>query len=345
MTEKTDYFHTFCRVSKAFGTTLGKQELLDLICRSAVETVNGKAACLFLADEEQDVFVPVAQKGLSEDYLHAKPMRAKEVVANVLRGGHLSVWDATTDPRLENHEAKRVEGIASILVVPVMVMDKPIGVLSLYTAQPRQFTEDEVSFLAALAEQGGMAIRHARLVERIQRNSRLFYEFASNLSSSLDIKQVLQVMTAGMANAFGMKGVVVRLLNKDTGTLDLVAGYGLSQAFLNKGPVTQDICTTRALQGETLAVRTRERPLYREETEKEGIAATLCVPIKVGDEAIGLMELCSGTDREFSEDLIQLVNALGHQGGLAIQNASLYLMLQEDKKDLEKDIWGHKSWF
>ncbi len=109
MTEKTDYFQTFCRVSKAFGTTLGKQELLDLICRSAVETMNGKAACLFFADEEQDVFVPVAQKGLSEDYLHAKPMRAKEVVANVLRGGHLSVWDATIDPRVENHEAKELK--------------------------------------------------------------------------------------------------------------------------------------------------------------------------------------------------------------------------------------------
>ncbi len=172
-----------------------------------------------------------------------------------------------------------------------MVMDKPIGVLSLYSARPRQFSEDEVSFLAALAEQGGMAIQNARLLETIRQNSQLFYEFASRLNASLDIKQILQVMTADIAKAFGMKGVVVRLLNKDTGTLDLVAGYGLSEAFLNKGPVSQDMCVARALQGETHAVRTRSGRSTGRKTEKEGIAAMLCVPIKVGDEVIGLMKL------------------------------------------------------
>jgi hypothetical protein len=40
-----------------------------------------------------------------------------------------------------------------------------------------------------------------------------------------------------------------------------------------------------------------------------------------------------------------LVNALAQAGGLAIQNASMYLKLQEDKADLEKDIWSHRSWF
>jgi hypothetical protein len=37
--------------------------------------------------------------------------------------------------------------------------------------------------------------------------------------------------------------------------------------------------------------------------------------------------------------------ALAHQGGLAIQNASMYLKLQEDKKDLEEEIWSHRAWF
>lgn len=40
-----------------------------------------------------------------------------------------------------------------------------------------------------------------------------------------------------------------------------------------------------------------------------------------------------------------VVKALAHQGGLAIQNASMYLQLQEDKKSLEEDIWSHRSWF
>jgi len=39
------------------------------------------------------------------------------------------------------------------------------------------------------------------------------------------------------------------------------------------------------------------------------------------------------------------MNALAAQGGVAIQNASMYLRLQEDKKSLEQDIWSYRSWF
>lgn len=78
---KIDYFKTFCKISKAFGTTAKLDELLKLIVDSVVESMNAKAACLFLADERQDVFVPTAQTGLSEKYLHANPMKALRIVA------------------------------------------------------------------------------------------------------------------------------------------------------------------------------------------------------------------------------------------------------------------------
>ena len=50
MAKGINYFKSFCKISKAFGTTLGKTELLDLIVASAIETMNAKAACLFMAD-------------------------------------------------------------------------------------------------------------------------------------------------------------------------------------------------------------------------------------------------------------------------------------------------------
>ena len=64
MTRETDYFKSFCKISKAFGTTARRDDLLKLIVESAVETMDGKAACLFLTDKRQDVFMPVAQTGL-----------------------------------------------------------------------------------------------------------------------------------------------------------------------------------------------------------------------------------------------------------------------------------------
>ena len=348
MTGETDYFKAFCRVSRAFGTTLGQAELLDLIVSSAIETMHGKAACLFLADEEKDVFVPVAQKGLSHTYLHASPMQARRVVETLLKGGYLSIRDAATDPRLENHEEKKTEGIASILVVPVIVSDKAIGVLSLYSGVPRDFTDDEVDFLRALAETGGIAIQRARLFKRITDNVELFHDLARTINSSLDIKHILHILTADVADAFGMKGVTIRLLNKEARTLDLVASYGLSEEFLAKGPLSARGGVIEALKGTSVAINdvaTDPRVQYRQEALKEGIASVLAVPIQSGEEVIGMMKLCSGVKREFPDDMIKLVEAVADQGGLAIQNASMYLMLQEDKKHLEQDIWTHKSWF
>jgi GAF domain-containing protein len=348
MASEMGYFKTLCQVSKVFGTTLEKGEILDLIVRSAVDTMGGKAACLFLADEEQDVFVPVAEYGLSESYLHAKPMQAKRVVDDVLKGGYLSVYDATTDPRLENHEAKKAEGIASILVVPVMVRDKAIGVLSLYSESPRDFAPEEADFLTALAEHGGMAIERALLLERLHKNAALYEDLASTINSSLDIKKVLHILTSDIAEALEMKGALIRLLNREAGSLDLVASYGLSEEFLSKGPVAADDNVRRALGGETVVVKdvsTDPGVLYREATLKEGIFSMIVAPIKSADEVIGMLALCSGEVQEFPGDTVRLVTALAHQGGLAIRNASVYLMLLEDKKSLEDEIWSHKAWF
>lgn len=348
MAKEINYFKTFCKVSKAFGTTLSQDELLDIIVESAIETMGAKAACLFLADEEEDLFVPVAQKGLSEKYLHAEPLHARKIVNAILKGGYLAIRDATTDPRIENHAMKKAEGIASILDVPVMVKDKAIGVLALYTAKPKDFSQDEIDFLTALAEHGGMAIEQARLLERIRNNSTLFLNLAANINASLDIKKVLHNMTADICEALGMKGVLIRLLNKKSGTLDLVATYGLSEDFLNKGPVSVRKTLDKVLKGETIVVKdtATDRSLqYPDAVLKEGIASMLVVPIKAKDEVIGIMRLCSSAKRDYPDDMIMLVNALAQTGGLAIQNAAMYLALQNDIKDLKDDIWSHKSWF
>jgi GAF domain-containing protein len=348
MAAKNNYFRTFCKISKAFGTTLDRGKLLDLIIQSAIDIMEAKAACLFLADEEKDEFVPMAQKGLSENYLHASPTRAKRIVDEILKGGYLSFYDATSDPRLENFEAKKAEGIASILTVPVMVKEKAIGILSIYTAEHRDFSKDEIDFLGALADQGGIAIGQARLFERMRSNSMLFLDLASSINSTLDIKQVLHILTAEISEALGMKGVLIRLLNHETGNLDLVASYGLSEEFQNKGPVSIKKSIAQALKGETVIIEnvsTDNRLQYKDEIVKEGVVSMLCVPINAKKEVIGVMSLFSGAARKYPEDVIILVNALAHTGGLAIQNASMYLSLQEDKKSLEEDIWSYRSWF
>jgi GAF domain-containing protein len=128
----------------------------------------------------------------------------------------------------------------------------------------------------------------------------------------------------------------------------LVASHGLSDKFLNKGPVSAEKSVTQAMKGETVIiddVETDVRLQYRDEVIKEGIASMLVVPIKVKDEAIGIMRICSAVKRHYPPDIIVLVEALAQTGGLAIQNASMFMALQDDMKELKDDIWSHRSWF
>ena len=263
MSRETNYFKSFCKISKAFGTAASKQERLDLIVHSAIDTMNGKAACLFLRDRQLDVFVPMAQQGLSDSYLHANPIQARRVVAALENEGYLAFPDATSDPRL-------------------------------------------------------------------------------------DIKQILANLTEGICNTLGMKGALIRLLDEDTGLLRLVASHGLGDEFLEKGAIATTQTTTRALNGETIVISdatTDGRIHFKETMKKEGIMSMIVTPILAQDRVIGVMRLYSGVQRELPSDFIIMVKALAHQGGLAIQNASMYLRLQEDKRSLEEDIWSHRAWF
>ena len=249
---------------------------------------------------------------------------------------------------MKHHDLKKAEGIASILVVPVMVKDALIGLLALYTSKARRFSDNEIEFLTALAEQGGMAIQHTRLLEQIRRNTQLFYDLAVNINSSLDIKEVMKILSTNVAKSFGVKGVSVRLLDRDNRTLELVASYGLSRKYLDKGPIDAEKSIAEALSGKAVVVRDASKDSgvqYKKEKLKEGIVSILCVPIKEKEDVIGVLRLYSDVPREFTEDEIKLATIIAHQGGLAIQNASMYLRLKEDIKDMKEDMWSHRSWF
>jgi len=348
MTAKPQYFKTISKISEAFGTTKDMHVLLNLIVESAVQTMKGKAACLFLTDELKELYRPVAQAGLSEHYLHAREAHSEKIAPTLMKEGFIYYRDAATDPRLENREGKQAEGIGSILVVPALIEGDLIGVLTLYTAQIRDFSPEEIDFLKILAEQGGLAIENARLVDNLRRNTRMFSDLAANIAASLDIKVILQTLTEDVCKALDIKAASIRLLNDKRNLLQMVAHYGLSEHYIGKMVVSAEKSITDALNGTpVMIVDVAADKTVRRKKEKmeEGIVSLLSLPIKAKDEVIGILRLYSGTRREFSTDEIMLVTAVANLGGLAIQNASLYLMLQSDLKEMKEESWTYKCWF
>jgi GAF domain-containing protein len=349
MSTQEVYFRSLSKLIRELATADDQDRMLNLIVSEAVETLKAKAAVIFLnEDDSQDSIrnVAVAQIGLSDKYIHAGTAHAVKISPQLLKDGYMYFKDATTDKRLMNHKAKKAEGIGSILSVPVMDKGQMLGILSLYTKNIRKFTKDEIDFLFILAEQGGAAIENANLIRKLRNQSQIFLKLAASISSSLDVKTILQTMTQDLVKDLNIKAASVRLLDENTCTVKLVASFGLSDEYLNKGPIMADKNIGKALRGDTIAIKNvfeDDGIQYKKEKIDEGIVSMLYVPIKSKDNVIGVLNVYSSRPKEFTEDEILLVTALAYQGGLAISNACVYLTMQDDIKDLKENIY--KSWF
>ena len=95
MSERNDYIKAISKVSRALSTTIERDKLLEMIVKSAVDTMKAKAACLFLAtDETKEEYVAVAQTGLSKSYVHAAPGRMAPTMKLLKKDGFIHYRDA-----------------------------------------------------------------------------------------------------------------------------------------------------------------------------------------------------------------------------------------------------------
>jgi GAF domain-containing protein len=321
-----------------------------MIFQAAQAALEVKAACLYLVDRGNGRLIPVAQQGLSEKYFRSKKsLLAPQILERVEQDGFFATPEVAADPQIPYPEAKQVEGLAAILAAPVRVKGHTLGLFCLFTAEPRKFNHREREFAAMLAQQAGGVMEHGRLIDELRAKTRVFFDLAVNLSGSLEIPEIMHALTVDVAQALGVKAASIRLLNDRTQTLELVASHGLSDQYLQKGPVSAKKSIAQALNGKQPVVipdaATDRRVQYRKMNQEEGIATILSVPITTKDRVIGVLRLYTAARREFTADEIMLVSALGGLGGLAIQNASLYLRCQEDMKELMDELWSHRSWF
>ena len=112
----------------------------------------------------------VAAHGWSEKYLTKGAVAVDRSIAEAMEGKTVSVYDATKDRRAQYPKEAIEEGISSIVSVPFTIKGKGIGVLRLYTSEPRKFSAEEMGFLESLAEMGALAIENARMYEQIRKD-------------------------------------------------------------------------------------------------------------------------------------------------------------------------------
>ncbi len=162
------YFRLLRDVSKAVNASLSVAEVLKLITENTAVALDVKACTIFLLDKDRKILEARASHGLSESYLKKGPVKSDKSISGCLKGKTVLIYNVANDPRIQYPEEAKREGIASILSIPVSLKGKIIGVLRIYTSEPRKFSYDEIEFIYGLADLGGIAIDNARMYRHLK---------------------------------------------------------------------------------------------------------------------------------------------------------------------------------
>ena len=152
---------------------------------------------------------------------------------------------------------------------------------------------------------------------------------AQAINSSLELQQVLDRLVRNTSEVMGVRACSIRLLTKSGERLDPVAVFGLSQNYIEKGPIELE---NNPLAREVLAGRIVNIPdvtntsllQYPDWARHEGIYAMLSAPLTGKNGPLGILRAYSDERNRFTHDDEIFLAAIAAQGSIAIENALAY---------------------
>ena len=164
-------------------------------------------------------------------------------------------------------------------------------------------------------------------LEQANQQLGLLNQLAKDTTSTLGFYPRLSLICHSIMKMMGLKGVSIRLLDERTNLLELASACGLSEAYINKGPVDADKSLAKALEGQPHFISdacTDPGVQYPEDARKEGIVSMLAFPLTGREKVIGTLRLYTGERRSFSQNELDFIGALSSQGAISIENAKIY---------------------
>jgi GAF domain-containing protein len=155
-------------------------------------------------------------------------------------------------------------------------------------------------------------------------NYEIFLKVANAISHSKEPEEVALMTVEGIKTALDTKGCALFLLDKKNDKLSVAASYGLSDEYLNKGPLSSLQSIAQTLQEGPVAIQDAandSRLQYPEAALKEGIASILSVPIQVSQTTMGALRVYTSEPRNFTLNDINFVYALAQISGMSIRLA------------------------
>ncbi|MCH7841775.1 MAG: GAF domain-containing protein [Chloroflexi bacterium] len=359
------------RVSNLLAGAHHTDEVLDLIVNEAARLVGAPWVFIILAESGKLVPSAVAATQIAVGYLaeltEALPTLDAETGASAV--GHVlatkapHVHDDIQEDELFTPTGRKLAkkyGLHGGVIVPLLANDLSLGVLIVVDNRVRLFTDDEVSLLAALADQAALALEKARLLneaEARERQATQLYEVTTQLASNHDLESVLDLITQQAVELTGGRGgvlfqydeekgglVVATLHNLDAKLSKLVVRPGEGNA--GRAYVERRAISTNDLLGDSSVVYSDDNSehLVRQQASEWGVVGVVAAPIIIRDEVYGVLDVVFDHHREFTSEEVNLVQNLADSAAVAINNAR-FIEETEQAREAAEEANRTKSQF
>lgn len=314
-------------ISAAMSSSLDLQGLLDLALEKALEITGRDVGYIRLKDRVSGEVSRRAYRGISEEFAKMLQMTPMGKTDQVFQSGRSMV---VTDPEgSQLKDSTLREGLRSIVWIPLKASGKVVGVLNVCTRLPIPFSPDEIRLLETIGNVIGNAIENARLFGEIRRNlerTQTLRDIDIAISSTLDLKGVMNVLLEKIEGFFPNSASAVRLFGEKSDDLEPVASRNIDEekwrSLRYSGGVRSSLRERVPLIVEDVysAPETRFPEFYRE----HGLCSFIRLPLVVRDKLVGALVLYLREKHQFRNDEVEFLSMLAQQAAIAIHNAQLF---------------------
>jgi signal transduction protein with GAF and PtsI domain len=168
MRQKARRLETLSQVSETVASNRLLEDVLQLIVTMTAQLMNSKICSIMLVDQASGELRIAATQSLSEAYRRKPPLKVGQSMSGRAVQDHHPVYvsDVKEEAGYFYRDLAKQEGLHSLLSIPMLMKENPIGVINVYTSSYHAFSDEEVTTLQAIANQSAVAIEHTRLMEK-----------------------------------------------------------------------------------------------------------------------------------------------------------------------------------
>ncbi len=269
---------------------------------------------------------------------HRSDLTDYPVTASVLESGNALTLDAS-NPGLTVAEAQRLgtRGCSSALLLPLQARDETVGLVEVWSIEPRQFTTREIELARALSTSVSSAMENARLHDETQRRLSqlaIINELSHALTQTISTEDLYQILQSQMSDLLGMHSMTVAQRDALTGQVQfpLAVRKGL-RIHIDPIGYGADLYSIVIETQKPLHIP-RDVPGKLKELGVDhiepGLKSFLAVPLLSGEKVVGVLAV-EDYEREnaFSEADLRVLSPIAAQVATSIENARLYSELEQ----------------